>query len=409
MKKNLLMTAAMTAVLLTGCSSDEEIANIETSAKNAIGFNIVSNKAETKATPIGPDNLTSTDFDVFAFNSTTGDLFMGDHQATLGHDGVNIHYDKVNTKWDYKNPADLAYWPSDGSKLNFYAISPATLEDEEHNANYLWLIHGPKAITGTDGTEKVTNEIYCSLVNEYGNSKGGKNYDLMYATAFNYDKGTYGTKVKLTFKHTLSQVIFKGKTSNASLKADIKSITMKNIIHSGYFSIPAELQTEGDNYARDPKASDWTLTTSRLSFAAKLTAENIILDSNTEAKDLSKADEPILVIPQVLTPWPTTPENAVSIDTGTTNGQSYLEIVMKLTQNEQYVIGTASEYQTIYVPFANVDDNNTTGWEPGKRYIYTLTFGGGYDKDGNLILAPITFEPSVDDWLDASGYNIQVK
>lgn len=50
MKKNLLMTAAMTAVLLTGCSTDEEIANIETSAKNAIGFNIVSNRAETKAT-----------------------------------------------------------------------------------------------------------------------------------------------------------------------------------------------------------------------------------------------------------------------------------------------------------------------------------------------------------------------
>ena len=49
MKKNLLMTAAMTAVLLTGCSTDEEIANIETSAKNAIGFNIVSNGAETKA------------------------------------------------------------------------------------------------------------------------------------------------------------------------------------------------------------------------------------------------------------------------------------------------------------------------------------------------------------------------
>ena len=78
---------------------------------------------------------------------------------------------------------------------------------------------------------------------------------------------------------------------------------------------------------------------------------------------------------------------------------------MKLTQKEQYVIGSASEYQTIYVPF----NNGTEGWEPGKRYIYTLTFGGGYDKDGNLILAPITFEPEVTDWVVASGYNVQVK
>ena len=98
MKKNLLMTAAMTAVLLTGCSSDEEIANIETSAKNAIGFNIVSNKAETKATPIDPSNLTETDFDVFALNSTTGDKFMGD---ASGEDGIQIKHN--GTGWVYAN------------------------------------------------------------------------------------------------------------------------------------------------------------------------------------------------------------------------------------------------------------------------------------------------------------------
>lgn len=392
MKKNLFMTAATIAALLTGCSTDEEIANIETSAKNAIGFNIVSNGAETKATPIKPSNLTTTDFDVFAFNSTTGDLFMGTHQGDFGHDGVDIHYDGSN--WNYKNPDDLAYWPSDGSKLSFYAISPATVEDD-CKINYLWKIHGPIA---TEDPE-VTNKINCSLVDEYGKSTG-KNYDLMYATAFNYDKSTYNTKVKLTFKHTLSQVIFKGQTSNASLKADIQSITMMNIKFSGIFSIPTESQTENSNYARDPKASDWNLHDSWSPFAAKLIANNIKID-NTEAKDLSKTDEPILVIPQVLTPWST----KVSIEEAKNQYQSYLEISMKLTQNEQYVIGSASKYQTIYVPF----NNGTEGWEPGKRYIYTLTFGGGYDKDGNLILAPITFEPEVTDWVDASGYNVQVK
>lgn len=80
---------------------------------------------------------------------------------------------------------------------------------------------------------------------------------------------------------------------------------------------------------------------------------------------------------------------------------------MKLTQKEQYVIGSESSYQTIYVPFSNVDAT-TTGWEPGKCYIYTLTFGGGYDDQGKPILTPITFEPSVEDWVDASGYNVQL-
>ena len=395
MKKNLFMTAAAIAALLTGCSTDEEIANIETSAKNAIGFNIVSNKAETKATPIRPGNLITTDFDVFAFNSTTGDLFMGTHQTDFGHDGVDIVY--KDSKWDYKNPADLAYWPSDESKLSFYAISPATVENEFDKINFSWYIHGPQATEG--------NKIHCSLVNEYGGADGAKNYDLMYATAFNYDKSTYNTKVKLSFKHTLSQVIFKGKTSNKFLKADIKSIRIKNTKTSGTFTIPTDLLNGNNNYAQDPKASDWApnnLPENPLD--AKLTAANVVVNS-TDAIDLSKKEEPILVIPQVLTPWSTT----VSTEEANNQHQSYLEIAMKLTQNGQYVIGTESSYQTVYVPFHNINDNGTKGWEPGKCYIYTLTFGGGYDDQGNPILTPITFDAEVVNWVDASGYNIEVR
>lgn len=394
MKKNLFMTAAAIAALLTGCSTDEEIANIETSAKNAIGFNIVSNGAETKATIYGPSSK-DFDFDVLAFNSTTGDLFMGTHQTDFGHDGVDIVY--KDSKWDYKNPADLAYWPSDGSKLSFYAISPATLKSEEEKVNYMWNIHGPIATQG--------NKIQCLLVDEYGGSTA-KNYDLMYATAFNYDKTINDTKVKLTFKHTLSQVIFKGKTSNAFLAADIQSITIKNIKSRGTFSIPT-LSESNNHYARSPKASDWELQDfCKNPFAAKLTAANVVVNS-TDAIDLSKKEEPILVIPQVLTPWSTTPGAAVTKKAGDDNKQSYLEISMKLTQKEQYVIGSESSYQTIYVPFSNVDAT-TTGWEPGKCYIYTLTFGGGYDDQGKPILTPITFEPSVEDWVGASGYNVQL-
>ena len=54
MKKSTVMLWAIFGALLMGCS-DEEIANVETSSRNAIGFNVLSNAAETRATPTTPD------------------------------------------------------------------------------------------------------------------------------------------------------------------------------------------------------------------------------------------------------------------------------------------------------------------------------------------------------------------
>lgn len=98
MKKSTVMLWAIFGALLMGCS-DEEIANVETSSQNAIGFNVLSNAAETRATPITNSNLTSTDFDVFAFTAD-GTAFMGKVDTEYGHDGVNIVY--KDNKWDYK-------------------------------------------------------------------------------------------------------------------------------------------------------------------------------------------------------------------------------------------------------------------------------------------------------------------
>lgn len=57
MKKVIFGTALASMALLSACSSDNELANAGTTANNAIGFHVVGNKAETRATPITPDNL----------------------------------------------------------------------------------------------------------------------------------------------------------------------------------------------------------------------------------------------------------------------------------------------------------------------------------------------------------------
>lgn len=55
------------------------------------------------------------------------------------------------------------------------------------------------------------------------------------------------------------------------------------------------------------------------------------------------------------------------------------------------MLGSADAYGNLYVPFG-------ADWQPGKRYIYTLVFGGGYDVNGNSILTPINFTADTEAW-----------
>lgn len=393
MKKNLFMTAAAIAALLTGCSTDEEIANIETSAKNAIGFNIVSNSAETKATIYGP-NSKDFGFDVFAFDNLNN-YFMGkegehgytqnaDHSFT--HDGVQIIPTDAGT-WVYKNTEEVAYWPTTNS-LNFYAVSPTNFS-KSTSVPFTWSI------------KPSTKTISYSTVDEFNNKEGNKNMDVMYAVAENQVKGTNGGIVKLHFKHILSQVLFKAKVQYEAMTVTIKDMKIHNFAAGGTFTIP-----EGE-----PAQSHWGDTTPWLFIYTTKKEKTDISASTTKTEEavwITPKADPMLFVPQKLTKWETTSGSSFTKKQGDDSKQSYLEIEMKLAQNGQYVIGSENEYKTIYVPFTNIDDNNVTGWEPGKRYIYTLNFGGGYDDQGKPILTPITFDAKVTDWSDASGYTEQI-
>lgn len=127
MKKVIFGTALASMALLSACSSDNELANVGTTANNAIGFHVVGNKAETRANIINTsEDIKKTDFNVFAYknnNGEDGDIFMGGDKANeIGLYGVNIKY--KNNKWDYNDPTELRYWPT--TALNFYAVNPGS-------------------------------------------------------------------------------------------------------------------------------------------------------------------------------------------------------------------------------------------------------------------------------------------
>ena len=375
MKKSTVMLWAIFGVLLMSCS-EEEIANVETSSRNAIGFNVLSNAAETRATPTTNTNLKNTDFDVFAFTAD-GTAFMGKVDTEFGHDGVNIVYN--NGKWDYKNASDLRYWPT--GALDFYAFNPGTVS-EDMMVFYSW-----------EATKDVQKISY-TCMDEYGAGTHA-NYDVMYAMAKGQTKDMNNGIVKFNFKHILSQVVFKAKTQYDNMQVDIDVIKIHNFKFAGAFTLPAAADGTGS-------WSDLDDLPSGVSDLYNLTVvqnANITVNSNTEATDIT-TDTPMLNIPQELTAW--TVSGASKTKKGADDAkQCYLEIACKIRQSGAYLLGSASEYKTIYVPFGDT-------WEQGKRHIYTLIFGGGYTDGGEAVLNPIQFDAETTGWVDADkDVNVQ--
>ena len=371
MKKSTVMLWAIFGALLMGCS-DEEIANVETSSRNAIGFNVLSNAAETRATPTTNTNLKNTDFDVFAFTAD-GTAFMGKADTEFGHDGVNIVY--KDNKWDYKNANDLRYWPSEA--LDFYAFNPGTVS-EDMSAFYRWEASG------------TSQKISYTCIDEYGAGTHA-NYDVMYAIAKGQTKDSNNGKVKFKFKHILSQVVFKAKTQYANMRVDIRDIKIHNIRFSGVFTLPAAADGTGSWSSPD------------LTFPHAFTVvkdKSITVEGNTTATDISTSS-PMLNIPQELTAW--TVSGASKTKKGADDAkQCYLEISCKIQQSGVYLLGSASEYKTIYVPFGDT-------WGAGKRHIYTLIFGGGYTDQGKAVLNPIQFDAETTGWGEAANSDVNVK
>ena len=372
MKKSTVMLWAIFGALLMGCS-DEEIANVETSSRNAIGFNVLSNAAETRAIPTTNTNLKNTDFDVFAFTAD-GTAFMGKVDTEFGHDGVNIVY--KDNKWDYKNAGDLRYWPTE--PLDFYAFNPGTVS-EDMMVFYSW-----------EATKDVQKISY-TCMDEYGAGTHA-NYDVMYAMAKGQTKDMNNGIVKFNFKHILSQVVFKAKTQYDNMQVDIDVIKIHNFKFAGAFTLPAAADGTGS----------WS--SSDLAFPHAFTVvknANITVNSNTEATDIT-TNTPMLNIPQELTAWKVS-ETATKSKLEADNAkQCYLEIACKIRQSGAYLLGSASEYKTIYVPFGDT-------WEQGKRHIYTLIFGGGYTDQGEAVLNPIRFDAETTGWGDANNKDVNVQ
>lgn len=322
----------------------------------------------SRATIITSSNLKDYSFNVYAFNrnddGTDGTVFMGTNDQSQGNEGgVNISY--KDGKWDYTTPADLKYWPTNA--LNFYAVSPVS--EDNHNT---WQISKDK------------KEFNVFLHNEYEDSdNNAKNVDVMYAITPNKTKTTSnGGTVQMQFRHILSQVSFKARNDIPNMEVKIKGIEIYNFHNQAYFTLPT---TEVA-----PTQTNWKWSEGLYTSTGYTVVKDKSIDVGNTAISISM-DEPMLFIPQQLNKWTTTAESPKSITQADASKESYLKISCRIKLDDSYRIGTETTFDNLYVPFG-------ADWQPGKHYVYTLIFGGGYKQDGTPILTKINITADTEPW-----------
>lgn len=170
-KKFVMGIAAMAALTLVSCSSDDLDSFSDNSSKNeAISFDgylgrsaVAVNGSRGSVETV--TNLHTDGFGVFGYQNSSAT-----HSATESFDAnlfnnQKVTYDNTNSKWTY---SPLKFWPSDGH-IDFLAYAPygaGTFEDTYHlKFNVSETITDQKDLLWTNATSKITADITKKKVN----------------------------------------------------------------------------------------------------------------------------------------------------------------------------------------------------------------------------------------------------
>lgn len=355
--KKVLFLSAIAAMAMASCSNDQEIEGLKTNDQ-LIDFSVLT----TRSLPVTTNSeLQGTTFKAWGF-TPAGVAYLGET------DGVDVSYS--NGSWTYTPKKS---WPSEA--LNFVALNPATHEKLTE-------------VNMTSSSQTVKYEVATDVEQQV---------DVMYAVKQNQTKSS--NPVNLVFKHALAQVAFKATTTDPKYTAEIGSIEVHNLKNKGTFTFPKTDTQAGFGIG----AGSWNLEEDTYAnYPVGLQGTNSV--SITSAGQVITANDGVLMpLPQAFTAWKTSKSKAVAIKQADESKHGYLKIQLKLKENDTYLVGSATDFVTVYMPFGYT-------WEMGKKYIYNLKFGNGagYDENGDPILQFIEFNPDVDPWIEVEVVDIEM-
>lgn len=400
-KKFIVMAAfaAMFSISFTSCSNnDDDLAgagSAQFEAKKAITFdgylnNIPAPRATTRGYAAAATDVQADGMSVWAFDATketalttAADFFMGGPTAGLAHawDGTN--------NW-YKAAADY-FWPE--YALNFVALTPQT----GGGIGTIGISQAAAATPGSPSKPVMTVAVDVPLTTESNGTYGTDTQkDIMIASIEDQSAITDGTSAALTFKHALSQIVFKGGVDAKTTihKAVVKSIKLVNIASDGTITYTAssdafEAGAWGDKtktYAANIVNADVTAKIGNDDSADDETPNAITgQDNNADGRAYQ-----MMIMPQTSVTCEGVGTQGVNVSQkDAPSAGTYLLVNADLYANGDNVNKVISNATNVYIPL------ESTTWAPGYKYTYLLKFGDN-------LLHPITFTATVAEWNDAN-------
>lgn len=379
-KKFIVMAAfaAMFSISFTSCSNnDDDLAGAgiaQKDSKNLMTFNGYTNNgpatrgyAANEETDVRVDGMSVWAFDATKAVTADADFFMGSTTAGLAHSWVaDPGY--------YKAAADY-FWPQ--YNLNFVALTPQTgggigaisISQAASDKPVMTVAVDVPLTTESDGTYGTDNQK-----------------DIMIASIEDQVPLTTGS-ASLTFKHALSQIVFKGIVDNTTTihKAVVKSIKLVNVASDGTVTY----DSDGDAF------STGSFGEKTKTYAANIVNTTVTATDSADPDDITGQDDAetgrnyqMMILPQTSTECTgiTGAENLSQL--GAPTAGTYLLVNATLFANGNNANAVLENTTNVYIPLEK------TTWAPGYKYTYLLKFGDN-------LLHPITFTATVAAWTDA--------
>ena len=341
-KKIFMGIAAVAALTLVSCSSDDLNSLSDTPSKNeAISFDSYLGRSAvsvngSRGSVLEIDDLKSSTegFGVFGnYSSTDGEAF-----GSNLFDNQKVTYSSTNEKWEY---TPVKYWSPQGH-IDFLAYAPRV-----------------------DGTTLNGSSIEFTVADNAADQK-----DLLWANAANQTMANNsGTKkyVKFQFAHALSRL---GYTVKTSLTDASTTITLKKITLAGSADeTKTAFYTKGTiDLSKTSSTGLWKTSDTDTKQNFDWLSTDKTLDSDTKNSDT----EYLFVIPQ-------------DFSKTTENADALFVIV-------EYTIKYGDEKPVTYTVSSQLKQN----FEQGKAYSINLTFG----------LTPIEFDADVTTWKDTEQKDV---